>query len=227
MIISREMLGGPHAPFWRGWLLGLVLLAVSGGLTQASAAWTGYWTWNGQNWVWTWVWTSPPASCCSALSPSAAAIGSTGKANDDCCGITIFDFAKIQPSAIERSGLLASEFTISGGDSSDSDLRLSYTGKVEIGPGTFLGSMTLDDPAAVPASSPAVDLTYRESFVDAAGEVLSESGTITSAVPEPGSLFLLAGFVLGWTVWRLAPFWQRSAAGRCRPPFRGSRGRVA
>jgi hypothetical protein len=75
------------------------------------------------------------------------------------------------------------------------NLVRTYTGQTTIAPGTLIGTMTLLDPNASPNSNPPVHLTFQESFLGASGNVQRYTGTITSAVPEPGSLALLAAWL--------------------------------
>lgn len=86
------------------------------------------------------------------------------------------------------------------------DLTLQYIGQTTLDPGTFLGLMTLTAPDALPDSNPPVELAFEESFLDASGTVLRDTGVISSAVsvPELGSLALSLAFLLAIFVWALA-----------------------
>ncbi len=204
-----------RARVWRSALIGIAVLMLSGGLTGASAAWSGFWTFTpAGTWVWTWVWTVPnPAGVSASAQPrgaddlTSAASGSAGSAGEDCCGITIFGFGKLNPASIERTGLLAADFVIEHAYGPDAaDLTLQYIGQTTLDPGTFLGLMTLTAPDALPDSNPPVELAFEESFLDASGTVLRDTGVISSAVsvPEPGSLALSLAFLLAIFVWALA-----------------------
>jgi hypothetical protein len=213
-----------RAQVWRSAVIGITFLILSGGLTEASAAWSGYWTYEltppPPTWVWTWIWTSPddPTLTASAADragspdqPNSSSSNSANPARQDCCGITIFDFGKLKPASIERSGLLATDFIIQWVDAyntDDPDLVLQYIGKTTLDPGTFLGLMTLTGPDALPDSNPPIELTYKEAFRDASGSVLSNSGFVNSAVSvsEPGSLSLLVGFLVGTIIWVVAGY---------------------
>jgi hypothetical protein len=209
---------------WRSAVIGITFLIPSGGLTEASATWSGYWTYElappPPTWVWTWIWTSPddPTFTASAVDrtgspdqPNSSSSNSANAAIQDCCGITIFDFGKLKPASIELSGLLATDFVIHWIDASNtdsSDLMLQYIGKTTLDPGTFLGLMTLTGSDGLPDSNPPIELTYKEAFRDVSGTILGNSGVINSAVSvsEPGSLSLLVGFLAGTIIWVVAGY---------------------
>lgn len=167
-------------------LFAAVLLALS--VTQVMAAWSGYWTWTGNSWVWTWVWTSPTAGPSASASP-VVSLADTA----DCCGITVSEFGSLQPAKVTYTGLLATDFAVSQG--TNSDLTLAYVGTDPIAPGTPLGIMALFDPTVTPGSPP-ITLGFREAFRDASGDMLTDTGTISSSVPEPATAALLGGALL-------------------------------
>jgi PEP-CTERM motif len=184
-------------------LLGALLVAGSliGSVSVASASgsWSGFWTFDATpppgEFVWTWVWTvgSPTNLTASASAALFSSTANWGTDEPDFYGITINDFGSLRPEGVKLSGLLSTEFEIR--DEGYGGLSLRYIGSALLNPGENLGTMTLFDPAASPFDVPPVTLDYTATFQTTSG-FLQDSGTISSAVPEPSTwAMMLLGFV--------------------------------
>ena len=185
----------------------LLFVSLIGSPNGASAYWTGYWTYHytppPPEWVWTWVWyvgstISPSVS--ASLSPAGTPTGLATE-SPDFYGIVIDDFWSLQPEDVKLSGLFLTEFSVEGGNGeagNDSvgrgDLILRYIGAEPLVVGENLGSVTLFNPDATPLAAPPVTLGYTETFETTSG-LVHDTGTISSAVPEPSTwAMLLIGF---------------------------------